>query len=72
MLNAVPPGYLPDFSSKTSPSVLEQVDPLTEDPEYSTSGTAGPLAQCLDGTYSYAVSYQGACSHHEGGAMFYR
>lgn len=32
----------------------------------------GPTALCNDGTYSYAVHHQGACSHHGGVAQWYR
>ncbi len=31
----------------------------------------GATARCNDGTYSYAVHHQGACSHHGGVAVFY-
>ncbi|MEU3842982.1 DUF3761 domain-containing protein [Streptomyces sp. NPDC028635] len=27
---------------------------------------------CNDGTYSYAAHHQGACSHHDGVAVFFR
>jgi hypothetical protein len=31
-----------------------------------------PLAQCNDGTLSYAANHQGACSWHGGVAVWYR
>jgi uncharacterized membrane protein YgcG len=37
-----------------------------------TSHPAGATALCNDGTYSYAAHHQGACSHHDGVAVFYR
>jgi Protein of unknown function (DUF3761) len=38
------------------------------------SGPASSVATalCVDGTYSYAASHQGACSHHGGVSVFYR
>jgi hypothetical protein len=33
---------------------------------------AGATALCRDGTYSYAVHHQGACSSHDGVAVFYK
>ncbi|MEU5088164.1 DUF3761 domain-containing protein [Streptomyces sp. NPDC021356] len=38
----------------------------------SSSDGGGATARCNDGTYSYAVHHQGACSHHGGVAVFYR
>jgi hypothetical protein len=34
------------------------------------SAPAGATARCNDGTYSYAVHHQGACSHHGGVAVW--
>lgn len=36
------------------------------------SSQMGPTAKCRDGTYSYAVHHQGACSHHGGVARWYK
>lgn len=36
-----------------------------------SSTDSGPTAQCRDGTYSYAVNHQGACSHHGGVVVWY-
>ncbi len=32
----------------------------------------GATARCKDGTYSFAVHHQGACSHHDGVAEWYK
>ncbi|AEW95738.1 MULTISPECIES: DUF3761 domain-containing protein [Streptomycetaceae] len=37
-----------------------------------TGDDSGPTAACNDGTLSYAVHHQGACSHHHGVAEWYR
>lgn len=37
-----------------------------------TTNQNGATALCNDGTYSYASSHQGACSHHGGVAQFYK
>lgn len=33
---------------------------------------SGATALCNDRTYSYAANHQGACSHHDGVAVFYK
>ena len=36
------------------------------------SGSNGATALCVDGSYSFAASHRGACSHHGGVAEWYR
>ncbi|WP_079186527.1 DUF3761 domain-containing protein [Streptomyces sp. CB01580] len=33
---------------------------------------AGAIAQCNDGTYSYAAKFRGTCSHHGGVRYWYK
>lgn len=37
-----------------------------------TVNANGPTALCVDGTYSYAKTHQGACSHHGGVKVWYK
>lgn len=47
--------------------------PVTSTPQTNTTvQNNGVTALCNDGTYSYATSHQGACSHHQGVAQFYK
>jgi hypothetical protein len=55
-------------SSVTMPVVVTTPAPTNT----STQSSNGATALCNDGTYSYATSHKGACSHHNGVAQFYK
>jgi hypothetical protein len=55
-----------------TPSVTIPVIVTTPAPTNTGTQSNGATALCNDGTYSYAASHQGACSHHGGVAIFYK
>lgn len=60
-----------------SSSRKANTQPITKTTPKSTSGSKttnanGATARCKDGTYSYAAHHQGACSQHNGVAVFFK
>lgn len=68
----IDPGLLDTYIKCTS-ATSSTPDCLLPVPATSTGpGQVSPTAKCVDGTYSYALHHQGACSYHGGVAVFYR
>lgn len=76
------PTPTPRPTATPTPTVMWYPPTATPMPSTSVSNTmqttqttqtcAGATALCVDGTCSYAVHHQGACSHHGGVAQWYQ
>ncbi|HUD44829.1 MAG TPA: DUF3761 domain-containing protein [Patescibacteria group bacterium] len=56
----------------TTIPIITIVNTSTGNTSSTTINQNSAIAQCNDGTYSYAASHRGACSHHGGVKEFYR
>ena len=61
-------------TSGTKTTTESSPKPETKSATKTTAATApeGATAKCKDGTYSYAKTHSGACSHHGGVAEWYK
>ncbi|HET9986251.1 MAG TPA: MBL fold metallo-hydrolase [Longimicrobiales bacterium] len=57
-------------SSSAGPAVLSPRSPPGPAPARSEAASTGATARCRDGTFSFARTHRGACSHHSGVAVW--